>query len=250
MSLVPRDPTGRVPPGQIVTTKFPVMTAGSPRVTPAADWTLTLALETADGAVTELGRWDMAAFRALPQTEITVDIHCVTRWSKLDTRWRGVLVDDLFAAVGDALPPLEAAPVDAPEAVDGERDPAALPLAYVEARSDGDFSANLRRADLAGEGALIALDHDAGDGLKPLAEAHGGPARLVIPKLYFWKSAKWLRRLTVSPFDRKGFWERLGYHNYGDPWREQRYRGQGAEDWRRTLDPELSRQIRRERLGR
>ena len=237
MSMIKDDPTGRVPPGQVVTERFPVMTAGTPRITPASHWTLTLSLEDAEGGVETLGTWDMAAFRALPQTEITVDIHCVTRWSKLDTRWRGVRVSDLFSAVGAALPPLD--PQAAPET---------LPPAYVEARSDGDYSANLRRADLMADDALIALDHDAGDGLKPLAEEHGGPARLVIPKLYFWKSAKWLRGLTVTPFDRKGFWEKLGYHNYGDPWRQQRYRGHTVEDWRTTLEPELSRQIREERL--
>ncbi len=247
MSMIPRDPTGRVPPGQVVTEKFPVMTAGTPDVTPAPEWSLALALEGADGSVQELGAWDMKAFRALPQTEVTVDIHCVTRWSKLDTLWRGVMIDDLFAAAGEALPALDDA---APTPADGEIAPDALPHAYVEARCDGGYSANLKRVDLVNGGAMIALDYDSGDGLKPLTIEHGGPARLVVPKLYFWKSAKWLRGLTVSPYDRKGFWEKLGYHNYGDPWREQRYRGETIEDWRTTLDPELSRQIRAERLRR
>lgn len=228
------DPTGRVPPGQRVTEKFPVLTAGTPRIAPAASWDLTLCLENTAMERTELGRWDYRGFGELPQTETTCDIHCVTRWSKLDTRWRGVTVDDLLAAV-DWRPP-------EPETVDGR----AFPIAYVRAESDGDYAANLKLEDLTGGQAFIATHFDGA----PLEEIHGGPARLVVPKLYFWKSAKWIRRLVLGPYDRKGFWEKLGYHNYGDPWREQRYRGLSDADHRTTLDTDLSRRIREERLGR
>ncbi len=219
---------GRLPPGQRVTEKFPVMTAGTPSVTPAAEWTFELALERVDHATGEseeerLALWDYAAFRALPQEPVVCDIHCVTRWSKLDVAWRGVSIDALLAAAG-ATPPEDAR--------------------YAQAHCDGGYSANLKREDLVGGQAWIALELDGA----PLPEAHGGPARLLVPKLYFWKSAKWIRRLVLSPWDRKGFWEKLGYHNYGDPWREQRYRGLSDGDWRRTLDTDLSKKIREERL--
>lgn len=212
----PADPTGRIPPGQRVTDKFPVLTAGTPRVTPREEWTFTV-----DGLVGTPLRFDWQSFNALPMAEFTVDIHCVTRWSKLDTVWRGVSLDTLFERAG----------VD-PQA------------AYVQARADGDYSANLKLADLTGGQAFVALDY-AG---KPLTEEHGGPARLVVPKLYFWKSAKWLRGLTLSQWDVKGFWERLGYHNYGDPWKEQRYRGLDDKAASTTRSEGLARRIREERL--
>ena len=217
----------RIPPGQRVTEKFPVMTAGAPDVTPASRWTLTLEREAEDMTVETVARWDMAAFRELGLTRDTVDLHCVTRWSKLDTTWRGVRIDALLAAAG----------LDEP----AER--------YLQAHCDADYSANLKLEDLRGARAMIALDYNDGTGFSPIPLDHGGPARLLVPDLYLWKSAKWVRRLTLSPYDRKGFWERLGYHNYGDPWREQRYRGLSEDDHRRTLDTELSRKIRQERLG-
>lgn len=188
----PRGDRPRVPPGQVVTGKFPVMTAGTPRTATEADWTLTL-----DGEVEEPVTLDWAAFGKLPAVEFRTDIHCVTKWSKLDTVWRGVSLDTL----ADLVRP-------APEA------------RFVLARADGDYTANLRLDDLTGGQAIVATHLDG----KPLEPAHGGPARLVAPRLYFWKSAKWLRGLHFSSFDYKGYWERLGYHNYGDPWREQRYR--------------------------
>ncbi len=231
-----RDGDGRLPPGQIVTAKFPVMTAGTPATRSAAEWDFELAIERADGAIDPLARWDYAAFRALPLVERTVDIHCVTRWSKLDTRWRGVDVDALIAAA-------------CAEAAIAETAAHAFPIAYARAECDGGYSANLRLADLRDGRAMVALDFaEAGAPLAPLEAAHGGPARLLVPHLYFWKSAKWVGRLVLSPYDRKGYWERLGYHNYGDPWREQRYRGISDDDWRRTLDTDLSRKIREERL--
>ncbi|MEL6977927.1 MAG: molybdopterin-dependent oxidoreductase [Pseudomonadota bacterium] len=217
----------RIPPGQRVTEKFPVMTAGAPDVTPAARWTLTLEREAEDMSVETLAVWDMATFRALGLARDQVDLHCVTRWSKLDTKWRGVRIDRLLDAAGVASPQ--------------ER--------YLQAHCDGDYAANLKLEDLRGEGAMIALDYNDGTGFSPIPLDHGGPARLLVPALYLWKSAKWVRRLTLSPYDRKGFWEKLGYHNYGDPWREQRYRGISDDDHRRTLDTDLSRRIREERLG-
>lgn len=225
-----RDGDGRLPPGQRLTEKFPVMTAGSPRVTPAAEWDFELLLEDEEGERRPLGRWDYAASRALGLVERTHDIHCVTRWSKLDTRWRGVDIGALLGHVG-FTPDFDAPPVS-------------FPVVYARAECDGDYSANLKLRDLVGGQAMIALDY-AGAALEL---AHGGPARLLAPKLYFWKSAKWIRRLVLSPYDRKGFWETLGYHNHGDPWREQRYRGLSETDHRTTLDNELSREIRRQRL--
>lgn len=182
----------RIPPNQVVTTKFPVMTAGTPKTASTQDWTLTL-----DGDVETPIVLDWVAFNALPKTEFTCDIHCVTRWSKLDTRWTGVDIDVLRNLV---RPSAQAT--------------------YVQARADGNYAANLRLGDMSGGRGFVATAFDG----KPLAEEHGGPARLVVPDLYFWKSAKWLRGLHFSPYDNKGYWEKLGYHNYGDPWREQRYR--------------------------
>jgi len=188
-----QDDKPRIPPGQVVTKKFPVMTAGTPKITCAEKWTLTL-----DGKVENPLELSWKEFQQLPTEDFEVDIHCVTKWSKLDTKWRGVSLDTLI----DLVKPL-------PEA------------RYVSAVSDGEYSANLRLPDLTGGRAFVATHFDGA----PLTVYHGGPARLVVPGLYFWKSAKWLRKLTFSEYDYKGFWEKLGYHNYGDPWKEQRYRG-------------------------
>jgi DMSO/TMAO reductase YedYZ molybdopterin-dependent catalytic subunit len=144
-----------------------------------------------------LGKWTWADFQDLPRHRATVDIHCVTKWSKLDTVWEGVTIDALLEAAGLGAPP-------AP---------------YAMAHCDGGYSTNLPAADLAGGRAMIATRF----GDEPLGAAHGGPARLLVPHLYFWKSAKWLRSIEFVPADRPGFWENLGYHIYGDPWREQRY---------------------------
>lgn len=182
----------RIPPGQVVTSKFPVMTAGTPNTVAKDMWSLIL-----DGHVASPLTLDWPAFNELPTREFTTDIHCVTRWSKLDTVWRGVDIDVLV------------------ELIEPDAD-----AKYVLAKSDGGYSANLRLADLTGGQALVATHFDG----KPLSSEHGGPVRLVAPRLYFWKSAKWLRGLHFSPFDYKGYWEKLGYHNYGDPWKEQRYR--------------------------
>jgi DMSO/TMAO reductase YedYZ molybdopterin-dependent catalytic subunit len=184
--------SGRVPPGQYVTDDFPVLSAGPTPHTPLEEWTFTIASTAGE----ELARWTWEEFRGLPSEEITVDIHCVTKWSKLDTTWEGVSVDTLLADV---------------EADAG----------YVTAFSDGGYTTNLPLEDVTGGKAWVAFAYDG----EPLDPEHGGPARLLVPHLYFWKSAKWVRGLRIMDEDEPGFWESLGYHLYGDPWREQRYWG-------------------------
>jgi DMSO/TMAO reductase YedYZ molybdopterin-dependent catalytic subunit len=146
-----------------------------------------------------LGRWNWQQFIALPQTDYVVDIHCVTKWSKLDTRWRGVTLNHLMESAGIPAPPQP----------------------FVMAHCDGGYTTNLPVADLLRGGAMVATHFNGA----PLPEVHGGPSRLLVPHLYFWKSAKWLRRLVFIETNTPGFWESLGYHLYGDPWREQRYSG-------------------------
>jgi DMSO/TMAO reductase YedYZ molybdopterin-dependent catalytic subunit len=184
----------RVPPGQYVTSDFPVLTAGPTQHTPIEDWTLSMQL-----GDQLLATWSWREFGMLPQTEITTDIHCVTKWSKFDTRWRGVTFDDLLRAAG-----LDRAPA-----------------AFVMAHCDGGYTTNLPVADLIAGKAMVATHFDD----LPLPASHGGPARLLVPHLYFWKSAKWIRGIAFRDHDGPGFWESLGYHLYGDPWREQRYDG-------------------------
>jgi DMSO/TMAO reductase YedYZ molybdopterin-dependent catalytic subunit len=184
----------RVPPGQYVTSDFPVLSAGPTPRARLEDWSFAL-----QHGGSLLAKWSWAEFQALPQTRITVDIHCVTKWSKLDTEWDGVTIDDLLKAAG----------LDAP------------PAPFAMAHSDGAYTTNLPMTDLLGGKAMVATRY----GGQPLAPQHGGPARLLVPHLYFWKSAKWVRRLRFMESDAPGFWESLGYHTYGDPWREQRYVG-------------------------
>jgi DMSO/TMAO reductase YedYZ molybdopterin-dependent catalytic subunit len=181
---------GRVPPGQYVTDDFPVLSAGPTPHTPLNEWSFSI-----DGACTPK-TWSWDEFRALPSETVTVDIHCVTRWSKLDTAWEGVSLDTLL----------------------GRSD---CTGAYVMAHSDGGYTTNLPVQDVLGGQAWVAFAF----GGEPLDPEHGGPARLLVPHLYFWKSAKWVRRLLLLDHDVPGFWETYGYHNYGDPWREQRYSG-------------------------
>jgi DMSO/TMAO reductase YedYZ molybdopterin-dependent catalytic subunit len=190
----PEGVSRRVPPGQHLPDDFPVLSAGpAPRANLDA-WDIVL-----ESGGARLARWSWKEFGALPQTELTADIHCVTTWSKLDTVWRGVTIDTLLEAAGLTEPP----------------------AAFVMAHCDGGYSTNLPVDDLIAGKAMIAthFDHE------PLTADHGGPARLLVPHLYFWKSAKWVRRLTFMKDDEPGFWEALGYHSYGDPWREQRYSG-------------------------
>jgi DMSO/TMAO reductase YedYZ molybdopterin-dependent catalytic subunit len=184
------DPS-RLPPGQYLTPDFPVLSAGPTPRTPKAEWSFTI-----DGATDESRSWTWDELLALPSETVTVDIHCVTKWSKLDTSWTGVSVDTLL------------------EGVDTE-------AAYVSAWCDGDYTTDLPLEDLTGGRAWIAHSYEG----EPLDPEHGGPARLLVPHLYFWKSAKWIRGLRLTLEDEPGFWESLGYHSYGDPWREQRYWG-------------------------
>ena len=181
----------KLPPGQYLVTDFPVLSAGpTPRVD-TQSWQFRVKTET--GQVRD---WDWAAFRALPDEEITVDIHCVTKWSKLTTHWRGVSLDTLLAQ-------------------------AETSAQFALAHSYGGYTTNLPLADLRDGQAWIAFEYEG----QPLTAEHGGPARLLVPHLYFWKSAKWVQGIDLLDKDQPGFWESLGYHNYGDPWREQRYWG-------------------------
>jgi DMSO/TMAO reductase YedYZ molybdopterin-dependent catalytic subunit len=181
----------RVPPGQYVTADFPVLSAGPTPHSPLEEWSFTI-----HGAVEQPVSWPWEEFLALPAETITVDIHCVTKWSKLDTTWKGVSVDTLL------------------EHVATEAD-------YLTAWSDGGYTTNLALEDVTNGRAWVAYEY----GGQPLDPEHGGPARLLVPHLYFWKSAKWVRGLTLTPDDDPGFWEVYGYHNHGDPWLEQRYQG-------------------------
>ena len=187
----PAGAEGRVPPGQYVTDDFPVLSAGPTPHTPLDQWTFSIT----QGGETEKS-WTWGELQGLPAETVTRDIHCVTRWSKLDTEWRGVSVDTLLDQAGG----------DAP---------------YVLAFCDGGYTTNLPIEDVTGGQAWVAFSYDGG----PLESEHGGPARLLVPHLYFWKSAKWVRGLELRTEDEPGFWEGYGYHNYGDPWLEQRYQG-------------------------
>jgi DMSO/TMAO reductase YedYZ molybdopterin-dependent catalytic subunit len=183
---------GLIPPGQYLVDDFPVLTAGPTPFVDLDTWDFTIV----DESGTRLARWTWPEFGALPTEDITVDIHCVTKWSKLGTRWTGVSVDTLF------------------EGIDTSAE-------YVLAFAEADYTTNLPLADVLDGQAWVAFRYDGDD----LEAEHGGPARLLVPHLYFWKSAKWVRGLRLLDGDEPGFWESVGYHNYGDPWREQRYWG-------------------------
>ena len=181
----------RLPPGQRKTTDWPVLDLGVKPNIPLESWRLQI-----DGLVEQPMRLDWAQFQALPQTDFTSDIHCVTAWSKLDTAWEGVMIDDILADAG-----IEA------------------PTPYTLAHSYDGYSTNVPLADLAAGKGMVALKFEG----KPITPDHGGPARLLVPHLYFWKSAKWVNGLQFTQRDEPGFWELRGYHIYGDPWKEQRY---------------------------
>jgi DMSO/TMAO reductase YedYZ molybdopterin-dependent catalytic subunit len=184
-------PAGRLPPGQYATDDFPVLSAGPTPIIPLEEWRFELS-----GRLAEPRSWTWKEFRALPTEEVTADIHCETKWSKIDSAWTGVSIDTLLRELD----------IDAK---------------FVLAHSYGGYSSNLPIEDVTGGKAWIAFAFDG----KPLELEHGGPARLLVPHLYFWKSAKWVRGLELRDTDKPGFWEMFGYHNYGDPWREQRYAG-------------------------
>jgi DMSO/TMAO reductase YedYZ molybdopterin-dependent catalytic subunit len=197
MAILSRGFTGRrrsdvqLPPGQYLTEDFPVLSAGP---TPRIDtdrWQFAVITETG-----ERHTWSWAELLALPSESVTVDIHCVTKWSKLKTDWRGVAIETLIENVESAAD-------------------------FVTIHSYGGYTTNLPLADLLDGQAWIAYEFDG----SPLAAEHGGPARLLVPHLYFWKSAKWVNAIEFTQEDHPGFWETAGYNNYGDPWREQRYWG-------------------------
>jgi DMSO/TMAO reductase YedYZ molybdopterin-dependent catalytic subunit len=187
----PADVAGRIPPGQHVVNDFPVLSAGPTPEIAIDHWRFTVKV-----GPKPIMTWNWTEFNALPQTKMTRDIHCVTTWSKLNTSWEGVLIDDILARAG--IEP---------------------PTGFVLAHSYGGYSTNLPVADLTGGLAMVALRYE-GQLLEP---DHGWPARLLVPHLYFWKSAKWLNALQFTKRTEPGFWEQRGYHIYGNPWREQRY---------------------------
>ena len=188
---VPDELRDKLPPGQYLERGFPVLTAGpTPRVD-TGEWRFRI-----DGMVGQEREWSWDEFAALPAEEVPCDIHCVTKWSKLGTSFRGVSVDTLLDGV----------------------DPQggfAVAFAY------GGYTTNLALGDLTGGKAWVATEHEG----EPLPREHGGPARLLVPHLYFWKSAKWVAGLRVLDHDEPGFWEQNGYHARGNPWEEQRYSG-------------------------
>ncbi|HET7278827.1 MAG TPA: molybdopterin-dependent oxidoreductase [Dermatophilaceae bacterium] len=198
MPIISRGFTGRrsdeaadLPPGQYLTHDFPVLSAGpTPRI-PLDQWEFTI--------TTELGtehRWSWSQLIAEAADEPTVDLHCVTKWSKLHTDWKGVSLDVLMRDVESTAD-------------------------YALVTSYGGYTTNLPLEDLLDGQAWVAYEYDG----EPLRPEHGGPARLLVPHLYLWKSAKWVRGIQLLTEDEPGFWETAGYHNYGDPWREQRYWG-------------------------
>ena len=184
-------PAGRVPPGQYLVDDFPVLSAGPTPHTPPAEWTLSIT-----GLLDVPRSWTWDAFQRLPSETFTTDIHCVTKWSRLDTVWEGVSVDTLLDGVETSAD-------------------------YVVQYCDGGYTTNLPLEDVTDGKAWVAFAHDG----EPLEPEHGAPARLLVPHLYLWKSAKWVRGLELVDEDEPGFWETLGYHQRGDPWQEQRYWG-------------------------
>jgi len=183
-----RDHNPELPPGQYLTEDFPVLSAGPTPEIDIADWTFTVQTETGST------KWNWEELHALGVEDVHTDIHCVTRWSKLATDWRGVPLDAIF------------------DQVETSRD-------FVMEYSYGGYTTNVPLEDLLDGKAWIVSEFEG----EPLDPEHGGPARLLVPHLYFWKSAKWIRGLIMHENDEPGFWEQNGYNMYGDPWSEQRY---------------------------
>jgi len=194
-------PTERIPPGQVLTRKWPVLTYGETPKLDLASWSFRCF-----GLVQEPVTWSWSEFLRLPRVSITSDVHCVTRWSRYDNRWEGVAVSEILRRV------------------------AVLPGAVaVTVHADPDYTTNLLLSDLQGDDVLLAYRHDGED----LPVEHGGPCRLVVPRLYFWKSAKWVRGFEFLDHNAPGFWEVNGYHLRADPWREERYSGQETDAMQR-----------------
>jgi DMSO/TMAO reductase YedYZ molybdopterin-dependent catalytic subunit len=206
-----RDAARRTPPGQVLTRKWPVLTYGlTPRFDPKT-WSFRCF-----GLLQREVSWTWEEFLALPRTEVTCDIHCVTHWSRLDNRFEGVHIREILKRVAPT-----------PEA------------RFVMVHADPDYTTNLALADLMDDDVLLALRHDGQD----LTPDHGGPLRLVVPKLYFWKSAKWLRGFEFLDVNPPGFWEVNGYHMRADPWAEERYSDQETRAMQ-TMRAESARRLR------
>jgi DMSO/TMAO reductase YedYZ molybdopterin-dependent catalytic subunit len=184
----------RLPPGQVLTEKWPVLHYGSVPKVDLGTWDFRVF-----GRVEREQRWTWEEFLALPRVQVRSDIHCVTRWSRYDNLWEGVAVKEVLREAGVK-----------PDA------------AFVIEHAEQGYTTNLPLSELLRDDVLLALKHDGHD----LAPEHGWPLRLVVPGRYFWKSAKWIRGLELAPADRPGFWETNGYHNQADPWKEERY-----SDW-------------------
>ncbi|MBX5435653.1 MAG: sulfite oxidase-like oxidoreductase [Alicyclobacillaceae bacterium] len=212
----------RLPPGQVLTTKWPVLHEGPVPQTDLSTWDFRIF-----GLVEEERRLTWEEFQRLPRTQSVSDIHCVTTWSRFDNHWEGVSFRDVMNLVRVK-----------PEA------------RYVMVHAENGYTTNIPLEDLLLEGVLFADTHDG----QPLTPEHGWPLRLVVPHLYFWKSAKWVRGIEFMAEDRPGFWERYGYHLYGDPWLDQRYRddpewlgtGLTTDEYYRTIKS----RVRRERMHR
>lgn len=204
----------RLPPGQVVTKKWPVLTYGeAPRIE-LSDWKFRCY-----GLVGAEASWTWKEFLDLPRVQVTSDIHCVTRWSRFDNRWEGVAATEILRRA-NVLPDAVA----------------------VMAHSEGGYTTNIPLADLRSDDALLAYRHDG----KDLEPDHGGPCRLVVPKLYFWKSAKWIRAFEFLDVNSPGFWEVNGYHLHADPWLEERYSDQETDAMQRMR----AESARRRREGR
>jgi DMSO/TMAO reductase YedYZ molybdopterin-dependent catalytic subunit len=202
----------RLPPGQVETAKWPVLTYGAiPRIDPA-QWRFRC-----QGRVDREVSWSWEEFLALPRIEVVSDIHCVTRWSRFDNRWEGVAVREIFRRAGIGTGAVA-----------------------VMVHSYGGYTTNVALEDLLDDDVLLALRHDG----KDLEPEHGGPCRLVVPKLYFWKSAKWVRAFELLDVNPPGFWEENGYHMHADPWREERFSDQETDAMQR-LRAEAARRLKK-----
>jgi DMSO/TMAO reductase YedYZ molybdopterin-dependent catalytic subunit len=207
----PPDLAHRVPPGQVLTEKWPVLTYGQTPRFDSKKWSFRCF-----GLVDAEVAWSWDEFRALPRAEVRCDIHCVTRWSRLENRFEGVSIGEIMRRVSVK-----------PEA------------RFVRIHADPDYTTNLPLDELLDDDVLLALRHDGQD----LTPDHGGPLRLVVPKLYFWKSAKWLRAFEFLDVNAPGFWELNGYHMHADPWKEERYSDQETDAMQR-MRAEAARKLR------
>jgi DMSO/TMAO reductase YedYZ molybdopterin-dependent catalytic subunit len=194
-------PTERLPPGQVLTRKWPVLTYGETPKLDLASWSFRCF-----GLVQEPVSWSWSEFLRLPRVSVTSDVHCVTRWSRYDNRWEGVAVSEILRRVAVQ--------------------PGAIAMTV---HADPNYTTNLLLSDLQGDDVLLAYRHDGED----LPVEHGGPCRLVVPRLYFWKSAKWVRAFEFLDHNAPGFWEVNGYHLRADPWRDERYSGQETDAMQR-----------------